>query len=383
VAVASTSLRSTYDFVPEIPGQRLRAVQNTTPFAQTTCMKMGPGRRFYDVLVVKATYQLAPGALTLAPSQAAIALADEYWDLEAPERSSVKHAGEMVLFKASTDVIVTGSARAPAGRPCASWYAAVRIESARGRVVDCVAQVTGPRAWQHRPLQGWVLSDPEPTLAVPIRYERAYGGAYLDRARREPTWIVHSPNPSGTGFFDERAMDREASYPAPQWQPPDQPVTKINRALPVTGFGPIMRAWSSRRRYAGTYDEHWLSTMRAEIRLGLPPDYPPDLDLRFFSCAHPALIAPGYLAGDEEIALTGFFDDHGRLSARLPGVSPKAWLQDARGAWSRAPLPLDTVHVDVDRREAYLCWRLPLAHERGIESAVIVTGSDHEHPSHR
>src|SRR5262245_55208654 len=74
-----------------------------------------------------------------------------------------------------------------------------------------------------------------PTLEVPIRYELAYGGAYQEAAPKqdedggaaEPTWIVYRPNPSGTGFFDERALDTAVEYRAPQWQPHAHPVTEL------------------------------------------------------------------------------------------------------------------------------------------------------------
>lgn len=372
-----------FDGRPKIPERSLSVVQNMTLFDHLACMKMAPRRRFCDTVVIKATYDLGSGELTPARLQAPVALADVFWDPDAPERSSLQHAGEVVVLKTRTDVIVTGSARPPAGKPLSSWYAAVRVEGRRGRAIDYVAQVTGKRCWQHRPVRGWVLSDPEPALEVPIRYERAYGGAYRDRSREEPAWIVHSPNPSGTGFFDEAAMDRSASYPAPQWQPCDQPISRINHPVPLTGFGPVMRAWTDRYRYAGTYDDRWTAAMRAGIEQGLPPDYPPDFDARFFSCAHPALVAPGYLAGDEEISLTGFFGDHGRLAFRLPSLVIAAMLRDARGDWSRQVLPLDTVHVDVDLRQVYLCWRLTLDHQREIEQAFIGDWRIHEQSSHR
>jgi hypothetical protein len=361
---------------PDIPARRLRMAHNLTPFAMFACQKMGVGRKHFDTVVFKATYTLAPGRLELAETQTPVALADEYWDLAAPERSSMKYAGDAVLFKPSTDVIVTGSARSPHGEPRASWYAAVAIKNAAGTVLEHAARVTGPRQWRHSRVRGWSLSPPEPATEVPIRYERAYGGAYLDRSNAEPTWIVHEPNPSGTGFFDDRALDRESAYPAPQWELPHDPAERIDREIALAGFGPIMRPWSARYRYAGTYDDGWLETMRSDLESGLPPDYPPDFDERFFQCAHPALITPEYLGGSETFELLGVSHEHARFTFELPGVNLCVRMRTRSGQWGEDRLPLDTVHVDLERERVYLCWRLTLEHEADVEHAFVGISED-------
>src|SRR5262245_21228898 len=100
-----------------IPLPRLQAVENNTPFQVFNCDKMGVGRRYYDTVVVKGTFALSPGKLELAEEQEEIRLGDELWDPDNPERSSLKHAGDVVLTKPSTDIIVTGTAHAPGGEP--------------------------------------------------------------------------------------------------------------------------------------------------------------------------------------------------------------------------------------------------------------------------
>lgn len=364
-----------------IPEPRLRHVQNQTPFALFQCDKMGVGRRFHDTVVLKGTFDLAPGPLRLAVVQAPVALADDYWDLEAAERSSVKHAGEAVLFKPRTDVIITGTVRSPSGRSLVAWDAAVMVKNQWRTVLDYEVEVTGPRAWRYTSLQGWALSRPAPTTEVPIRYELAYGGAYMDPERftlegAAPTWIVHEPNPSGTGFFDERAMNVALAYRAPQWQPREAPVTALNRSAPLTGFGPIARPWSARLQYAGTYDDAWERATRADVARGLPADYAADFDPRFFQCAHPSLITSEYLRGDEHVGLHGMVPGHEQLVVQLPGIAPRARLRDGVSPPREEPIPLDTVHIDLDARAVYLCWRLVLDQARSIHSAVIHTTED-------
>lgn len=209
-----------------IPEPRLRTVENRTPYPHFQCDKMGVGQHFFDTVVVKGTFVLAPGRLAMAARQAPIVLADEMWDTEAPERSSLKRPGEVILGKPGTDVLITGTVRSAEGRPRAMWDVAVRVKGRTGEILNYSAQVTGPRSWRHRALLGWVLDDPAPTDAVPIRYESAYGGAYVDSRRTVdsacqdgPSWVVYAENPAGTGFFGKAVMAREIAYPAPRWQP--------------------------------------------------------------------------------------------------------------------------------------------------------------------
>lgn len=361
---------------PAIPEPRLRTVENRTPFVMFQCDKMGPGRRFYDTVVVKGTFALAPGKLVMAERQSPIALADEYWDAEASERSSVKRAGDAILGKPGADVMITGTARPLEGRPRADWEVAVLVKGRGGTVIDYGARVTGPRHLRHRALRGWVVSDPEPATEVPIRYELAYGGAFLDERQGEaqPRWVFHPENPSGTGFFDEAAMSTEATYRAPQWEPLGAPFQAVNREVPLTGLGPVARWWRSRQRHAGTYDETWLEATRRDVQNGLPADYAGDFDARFFQAAHPSLVAREPLAGDEHIGLAGVSREHAELVLKLPGISVAARLFDGRGGRVEHALSLDTVHLDLDAARVHLCWRLTLSQERDIRAAVITTG---------
>jgi len=213
---------------PSIPDPRLRTVENHTPFAMFQCDKMGVGRKFFDTVVVKGTFALAQGKLERAKEQAEIALVDETWDPDNAERSSLKTAGDVVLTKPSTDVIVTGTARIP-GEARREWDVAVEVRRRGDRELVYQSRVLGPRRFRHTAEKGWGVTEPEPTVEVPIRYELAYGGSYpipdgergevdAESPRPKPGWVVDRQNPSGTGFFDERALDPSVEYTAPQWQ---------------------------------------------------------------------------------------------------------------------------------------------------------------------
>src|SRR5262249_31884501 len=112
---------------PPIPEPRLQSVTNETPLELFSCEKMGVGRKFFDTVVLKGRFALSRGTLALAEERQPIALADEPWDPTNAERSSLKHAGEVLLTKPSTDVIVTGTARSPGGEPRKEWDCAVEV----------------------------------------------------------------------------------------------------------------------------------------------------------------------------------------------------------------------------------------------------------------
>lgn len=339
------------------------------------CDKMGVGRRFFDTVVLKGTFALTPECLGLAAAQRPVELADQFWDRAQAERSSIRVAGDALLMKPATDVIVTGTAHAPGGHARASWVASVRVEGRGGLDVVSAARVLGPRRWRRRDGLGWSLTDAEPALEVPLRYELAYGGSWRDpsaaRDGAEAPWVTHPANPSGVGFVDERALDASAEIAAPQWERLDAPVTLPNRDAPLAGFGPVARAWSSRLRYAGTYDDRWLRKTRDEIAQGLPADYAADFDARFFQCAHPSLVMPSHLEGRELVHLGGLMPDAEVFTFQLPRAVVVAELTDEDGATRREEPPLDTVHIDVDARTVSLCWRLTLDQSRGVHAATL------------
>ena len=84
-------MTTTNDFgtLPPIPVPQLQVVENTTPYLHLAFDKMGKGRLFYDVVVCKATFTLAPGKLQPAEQALPIELADRYWNEEAAQTSSV------------------------------------------------------------------------------------------------------------------------------------------------------------------------------------------------------------------------------------------------------------------------------------------------------
>ena len=91
------------------------------------------------VVTVKATFQFEDGngELALAPEQAPVVLAGEYWG--PPEESSYKYEPEATRLKLATDVALVGHAH---GRGATDVIAGLQVGPVRK-----VLRVVGDRVW--------------------------------------------------------------------------------------------------------------------------------------------------------------------------------------------------------------------------------------------
>lgn len=345
--------------------------------------KMGQRRESFDVLVVRGTYDFPEGAdpiLRPAEVQEPICFADEYAGPveENPLAAVLAREGDLVLHKPSTDIHVVGTARAPGGRAVTDWVASVRVGGVHKRV-----RLLGRRRFEKR-LGGWRLTDPEPITALRLDYRLAFGGAFTVPATLsksgQPAYLTKQDNPAGRGWLpDERDLAQvpddvrpyfEAQVQgidqldAPQIEDPDDPIRKPTQRAPAQGLGPIARWWAPRIDRTGTFDARW----QAERS----PGYPDDFDPRFFQSAHPDLVCPRYLEGDEGITLEGLLPE-GTFSMRLPGRGLVAGCLRESGETTKGRMQLDTVAIDLDRRIVSLVWRGAF-HRR--DPAVVVEVTD-------
>jgi hypothetical protein len=351
-----------------VPRSEIRSVKDITPLRHAICLKMGPRRRFFDVIVVKGSYTLAPGDLGPAPAVAPIVTSDRMTRADGQRGAAIETPGDLLLGKPGTDVVVTGDAAAPRGVPTDAWTCAVTLQSGATELARHAARATGPRRYRRVPLRGWVAGAPAPTLSTPTRLDHGYGGRWVDDDGRVHR---HDDNPSGLGFFDPRSDP--GRHPAPRWEPIASGLGAAGEASPLVGFGPIARSWRSRRELAGTHDEAWRARFHQDAARGLPPDYAEDLDPRFFQCAHPDLQTREHVAGEAFLVLDGLVAEHPRLAARLPRVRPIARLLDAGRRWRDQPMPLDTIHVDLARRQVHLVWRIAVDLEDRTRGIVLHT----------
>jgi hypothetical protein len=270
------------------------ALDNQTTFsAERLFLRDEQGAEVF-VLLVKATLTVSPdGRAEMADKQLPIAMGPEY--LGEPGKSSLLFDSDVVLSKATTDVLVHGHAYAPDGKVAREFP--VRLEV--GSLVKTL-RIVGNRHWEAG--VDPVLSQPEPFLKLPLRYEYAYGGVDRHERGREPK------NPVGVGFVADR-RDFKLTQP-PNVEHWDAPFPSAASFRPA-GFGPVARDWSPRLELAGTYDAAWNDSRK--------PLFPSDFDRRFYQAAPEDQLPPRPLVGGELVRLFNM-TPNGFWEFRVPRV---------------------------------------------------------------
>jgi hypothetical protein len=314
-------------------------IDNDTPFAFEPVFIADEDLRPVVVTLIKATYQFdLQGQVSLADEQLPINFTGEPWtDLA---RSSYKYEPEVALCKLTTDVALIGHAHPPGG-------AATQMDvGIKVGPVKKLARVFGNRFWV-RTNDGVRMSRTAPLERTPLIWENAFGGQ--DDVHSTPDRPLFEPrNPVGTGFGTP--LEKEGDHlRLPNIEDPDQLIGEYGTSVSPCGFGFVSPNWYPRSDFAGTYDETWTSTRK--------PMLPADFDRRFFSAGAPGLIAPGYLAGTEDVVLLNLTPEP-RVAFRLPGVPPPLCRVVVKGQPDTdLQTNLDTVIVNTDERLLLLFWR--------------------------
>lgn len=366
-------------------------VENYTPLPSLRFSNTDNQGRAFGVLMIKAALDVeADGTCTLAPEQEPFNFTDATHG--ALNASSLRYPSDLVAYKPATDVIVNAIARAPEGRPARSWEVGVRVADGTGPRLEKRLRVTGPRRWepqwrralsegererwrQHRHLfRGWSLSEPEPALSVPIRYEHAYGGLMpkgLDTEER-PVVEAHEANPVGCGWIDPDWSDHTQAVVAPQIEGLDEPVTQAGHTYPPQGFGPIPPAWLPRRTLGGTYDQAWID--------GVWPRWPADYSFAFNNSAAAELTASPFLSGPITVELENLRPGGGRFRMTLPDIAPVILVTAREGEPCLVLPQLDTLVLDLAGTEVFDCrvlltWRL-VFHELETETLDVLLADE-------
>src|SRR5262249_21214104 len=148
-------------------------------------------------VVVKGTFDLGRGgdALPVAARQVPIHHVDAFHG--EPGTSSVRYEADGCPAKGGTDVLLVGHAYGP-DRQATSVDVSLALGPSRKTV-----RVLGDRVWT-RALGNFVPSTPLPIKAVPLVYERAFGGRDL----ADPEGRRYDPrNPLGPGFSSDEQAD--------------------------------------------------------------------------------------------------------------------------------------------------------------------------------
>jgi hypothetical protein len=273
------------------------AIKNYTPYkAKKTWGRDKDGLHEW-IVAVKGTYDIkSDGTVMLAEEQLEPLIAPEYCG--EPGVSSLRYDADLVAPKPTTDVILNGTAYAPKGRPSSKFLVSLRVGP-----VEKAIRVVGNRRWK-RGLVGLTESSVEPITALPIVYERAYGG--YDHTDPDPKkQRMDSRNPVGCGVVAK--SEHRLGQPLPNFEYPKGSIEKAGPA----GFGAIDCYWSPRRELMGTYDAAW-----QQNRLPLLPH---DWDPRSLLCSPSDQQPESHFFGGEPVQLINL-TPNGKLSFTLPKV---------------------------------------------------------------
>ncbi|RST46401.1 DUF2169 domain-containing protein [Variovorax sp. DXTD-1] len=323
-------------------------ILNLTPFAQQCMLLMDREGQLFFCILVCATYGVdETGEPFPLPVQPPPPLGDEPNGV--PGRSSLRRASAASVAKPAVDFIVNATAHAPHGEAVTEMAAGVRVGAWRK-----VLTVTGDR--QRVGLTGTRVSSPQPFTAMPLRYERAFGGSVSDDA--DAVTACHTENPVGVGWRGAPSSDPAVTTDLPNIGPFGQRMNASDAAFPVSGFGAIAPNWTPRIHHAGTYDKTW-----TDSRWPLPPL---DLDPRFAQCAPLDQQWPHAMA-HEEVQLANLTPE-GLWGFRMPAPDIGVTVLHSTGI-AQHRLRVDTVYVDAEARTVSVLARHCLT---GLRSLGLV-----------
>jgi hypothetical protein len=322
-------------------------LDNQTPFHAV--ISVLPNRAGVDTLyvIIKATLALRP-TLVLAPEQIPVTLADEYH--ADPADSSLKHVSELHIGKPGTDVLLVGRAWAPEGHTVTETSIRVAVAERQKTI-----RVLGDRSWR----SDGTPTTPEPFEAMPLVWERAFGGiqALPDRM------LAEERNPIGVGFTGTRTAGELIGHPVPNLEDPATPLEQLGQRCTPACLAPSAPHWLPRRAFAGTYDERWQRT-RA-------PYLPVDFDPRFLMCGAAEMAFDRYLQGAEPLEVHGATPD-GPLSLTLPLAHLEVDVRIG-GASEHPAANLETILIEPDENRLCLTWRAQLPCDRKVMKIEKVT----------
>jgi len=310
------------------------------------------------VVVVKGTFNLpVDGTLpVLCETQIPFVEADQFSG-EAGY-CAVTYESEYAPFKHRCDVLVNGSACAPAGSQVSSLEVGIKIAS-----ITKTIDVIGNRFW-FTGTGGIGVTSPQPFAKMPIDYNVAFGG--IDDFHPEPDKRdAYMANPFGKGFHRQLQNELVHNTPLPNTQERGVTVSYPDKEYRPVAFGPIGRAWPERAQYAGTYDQAWIDDVF--------PFLPADFDERYFQAA-PADQQCDYLQGGELVQLLNF-TEQGRTSFNIPKIEVPVVYFCSQAEDQHDNAVIDTLIIEPDKGTFSLIWRSSLALKKSIfEVPQILVG---------
>ncbi len=301
-------------------------VEALSPIKTASLEWTSPNGQSFATIVAKLTFDIHPTQIAPAAEQEEIVASDKYHD-EDPGRSLFAPS-DLVPYKARADVVVVGHAYAPNREP-------VRVVRVRLAIRECdkALEVFGDRAWG---MDGEIREGPR-FVKMPLRWERAAGGPY-------------TPNPIGIRSDVQDSLGRIL---VPNLVVAGKHLERRGEAIETAGLGPVSPSWPLRRP---------LGDM-AGGKIG-------HAEPAFYNCA-PADQQLTDLPEDELLILENLHPSATTVSARLPGIRPRAFLERSE-VGAEIPLRCDTLWIDTDRALLTLTWRGRIAYEKQAQDVLWV-----------
>lgn len=331
---------------------------NATRMTTGYTMGLEPSGRELLVVVIKGTFVVPkPGeAVRLADEQAPLLMADTFSG--APGFSAPVLEVDFAPRKPACDVLLTGHARAPAGRQVARLPVVLQVGPLQKSF-----DVVGDRVWRAG-VGGISASPPAPFTEMPVSYDRAFGGADR-RSADEADHDAYAPNPVGRGWHKHLKPAWLDGSPLPNTERPGEAVSRPDAAYAPMAFGPLGRGWPARAQHAGTYDDRWLADHF--------PFLPPDFSDRYYQAAPDDQQTP-LPKGPLEVVLSGFMADGPRRFV-LPFFEAPVHVFPKGGDREDLSASLDTIAFDTDRERVTMTWRVARPLKRSLhEIAQVLVG---------
>lgn len=330
--------------------QLINAARHTVAEATTSTDKHG---REHLLIVIKATYRIPANGKTPRPLLPPQPLAMKDTFVGEPGLSAQLYENDFASTKQACDVLFDAQAHAPSEVPVTHLDVAVRVGS-----MSKALRVVGDRTWE-KDLLLIRAGVPNQFVSMPLHYGRAFGGTVAYQDGDDVRCDCFEENPFGTGYSKQTVSECAHGLPLPNLERKGRPISRPDGEYPPVALSVMPRNAPSRRRYAGTYDQHW--------RKHVCPFLPTDFDERFFQSAPPDQQIP-FPTGGEEVTLINMMPKRPEVFFRLPRLDNMP-VKVLRRDYSTAapPAHVDTLFFEPDTDRFSVVWRatLPLG-MRGI-----------------
>jgi hypothetical protein len=207
---------------------------NATGMAAGYTMGLQPDGRELLVVVVKGAFTIPEdgGKPELAPEQVPLVEADVFTG--EPGFSAPLYESDYAPHKPRCDVLLNGSAYAPAGKPTERVTVSLKVGP-----LSKSFDVVGNRVWQAGLLY-LRASRPEPFRVMPISYNNAFGG--VDRSSDDPAkhrWYL--TNHAGVGYHENTGARSIDGKPLPNTEETGHGVTNPQGKYRPMALGSIGR----------------------------------------------------------------------------------------------------------------------------------------------